>query len=208
MNRVTQRQVLGREPTRRRLTQREVLLFAGLVSLGAGLRLVFRDIPNFAPVAAIALFAGYCFRRTAVAAAVPLVIMLISDFFIGAYSWQMMALVYAALILPAVCGPVLRNSVRFNQVKSVWRPLAALLTCSLGASLIFFAVTNFGSWLWFNSYAKDWSGLVSCYTAAIPFFRYTLAGDLTFAVILFGSYATAVYVNRQRTTSPATAPLV
>jgi hypothetical protein len=30
------------------------------------------------------------------------------------------------------------------------------------------------------------SGLLACYTAAIPFFGYTLAGDLAFSLVLFG----------------------
>ena len=193
----------------KRVTQRECLLFVVLVGLGAGLRLAFQDLPNFAPIAAISLFAGYYFRRTRIAAAIPVLVMLISDYFIGAYSWYMMLVVYGMLALPALCGPQLRRQLRFDGPSaSLWRPLAALLTCSLGASLLFFVVTNFGSWLWFDSYTKSWSGLISCYTAAIPFFRYTLAGDLIFGAVLFGSYAAVTRLASLTSESPESAPSV
>ena len=49
-------------------------------------------------------------------------------------------------------------------------------------------VTNFGCWILFDHYAKTWSGLWECYTMAVPFFRYTVAGDLFFACMTFGGY--------------------
>ncbi len=188
-----------------RTSQYEILVFVLLVAAGAGLRLLFQDLPNFAPIAAISLFAGYYFRRPGVALSVPLAAMLISDQFIGGYSWQMMALVYGMLMLPALCGGPLKKLVRLDgQRRSVWRPLGALLTCSLGASLAFFFVTNFGAWVWFDSYAKTWSGLTTCYVAALPFFRYTLAGDILFAALLFGSYALVAQLAGQRRLVPVT----
>lgn len=189
----------------RHLTHRDWMLFALLVSLGAGLRLVFRDIPNFAPIAAISLFAGYRFRHLGVGAAVPLFALLLSDLVIGGYSWQMMLLVYGMLILPALCGPPLRRAFAENRGEAPWRPAACLMGCSLAGSLLFFAATNFGSWLWFDGYTKDLTGLLHCYAAAIPFFRYTLSGDIIFACVLFGSHAVAVQVSLRRSHQPATA---
>ena len=71
-------------------------------------------------------------------------------------------------------------------------PLAGLVTCGLFSSIVFFLVTNLGVWLWFGTYEPGLQGLWHSYVAAIPFFRYTLAGDLFFAVVLFGSYALAL----------------
>jgi hypothetical protein len=42
-------------------------------------------------------------------------------------------------------------------------------------------------------YEKSWAGLLSCYTAGLPFFWNTLAGDLFFTAVLFGGFAV---VNR------------
>jgi len=174
----------------------ELAIFAGLVTAGVAVRLLLRDLPNFAPVAAIALFSGYFFRSRGVAALVPVAVMIISDLFLGFYGARMMALVYGALILPAVGSHFLRR--RIGQAAPLTTGLS-LATCSLAASLLFFATTNFGSWLWFDMYPHSWAGLWQCYAAAIPFFRYTLAGDALFAVTLFGSYA-AMTVWHARTT--------
>ncbi|MBI4051984.1 MAG: hypothetical protein HY400_05720, partial [Elusimicrobia bacterium] len=65
------------------------------------------------------------------------------------------------------------------------KPGTILFAC-LASSLLFFTVTNFGTWLAGGLYTKDFSGLIACYTAAIPFYRNTLLGDLLFTGLLFG----------------------
>jgi hypothetical protein len=157
----------------------------------------FQFIPNFAPVAALALFAGYFFASRWTAAALPLVVMAVTDCFIGGYHPAMMAVVYLALILPVlVRGPLRRRfSLARNRGDSATAKAAAstagLVGCSLAASIVFFLVTNFAHWAIYEMYEKSATGLLQCYAAAIPFFRYTLAGDLTFACVLFGGYAAA-----------------
>jgi hypothetical protein len=180
----------------------ELAVFLGLVALGATLRVQLRELPNFAPVAAVALFSGYFFRSRAAALAVPLSIMLISDAFIGSYDLRMMAVVYAALASPVLVRGLLRRWLSFEE-----RPVVAcagLLTCGLGASLFFFVVTNFATWIFFGTYEHTLVGLMHCFTQAIPFFRYTLTGDLLFATVLFGGYAFATYAARA-TSSESTA---
>jgi len=167
----------------------EAATFVGLVAAGAAARGLFSDLPNFAPVAAIALFAGYFFRSRVVALLVPLLVMASSDYFIGGYSLPMMALVYGALSLPVLFRSTLRSWL--DRQSSPLRATAGLLICTLAGSLLFFALTNFGSWLWFDMYERSWAGLARCYMQAIPFFRHTLAGDIFFAIALFGGYALA-----------------
>lgn len=61
---------------------------------------------------------------------------------------------------------------------------------ALGASLIFFLVSNFVAWLeQALPYGYSLDGLLNCYEAAIPFYRGTLAGDLIFTGALFGLHA-------------------
>ena len=174
---------------------REGLVLVALVAVGVGLRLFFRDLPNFAPVAAVALFAGYYFRSMLVAASVPLAVMAISDGFLGGYDAYMMMLVYGMLAFPVLLRTPIRRLFHFERPgwSGTIVPLTGLVGCSLLASVLFFLVTNFGVWLRFGSYEPTMAGLVSCYAAAIPFFRHTIAGDLAFSVVLFGSYA-AVHV--------------
>src|SRR5205823_97193 len=58
---------------------------------------------------------------------------------------------------------------------------------TLAASLVFFVVSNFVSWLeQALPYGYSLEGLANCYEAAIPFYRATLFGDLIFSGAFFG----------------------
>lgn len=176
----------------------EGVLFVLLVLVGAQVRILLQDLPNFAPVAALALFAGYFFRSWLLALCLPLSVMAISDWSIGGYDWRMMAVVYGMLAVPVAFRTPLRRYLNVDQGgwKSASWATAGLVGCSLAASVLFFLTTNFGSWLWFSMYPHTAAGLVQCYAMAIPFFRYTLCGDMFFAVSLFGGYAVAVQLHR------------
>lgn len=185
----------------------DAVVFASLVAGGAATRLALQEIPNFAPVAALALFSGYFFQRRAVALSVPLLVMALSDASIGGYDWRLMTVVYAMLALPALAGDLLRRV--FTIAPQRWaqalRSTAGLVGCSLASSLAFFGVTNFAVWCLSTSYAATWAGLVECYAMGVPFFRYTLAGDLSFSVLLFVGYALVVASGAVR---PATRAVV
>ncbi len=183
----------------------EAIVFVLLVAAGAASRVVFRELPNFAPIAALALFAGYYFRHSVVALLVPLAAMLISDCFLGFYEWQLLAVVYAMLTLPVALRPLARKflAIERRQLSRTAASLAGLLSCSLGSSLLFFAATNFAVWYGSTWYPQNWHGLVECYAAAMPFFKYTLLGDLFYASLLFGGYAAAVNLGWVRDLAPA-----
>ncbi len=78
----------------------DVLLAAGLIGLDVVARLV-PHAPNFTPLAASALFAAAVFRVRILSFAVPLIAMALSDSVLGFYDWRVMAVVYAAIALPA-----------------------------------------------------------------------------------------------------------
>ncbi len=174
----------------KRLTREQWAVFATLVVFGAGLRLYFRDIPNFAPVAALALFAGYVFPSRIVAILAPVSVMLITDSVLGGYQPALMLTVYSLLALPVLMRGWLRHSFQFRgSTAALATSMAGLLTCTLAASLLFFAVTNLVTWWVTPWYSRTWAGLWQCYVNAVPFFRYTLAGDVAFSTVLFGCYA-------------------
>lgn len=56
----------------------------------------------------------------------------------------------------------------------------------LASSVLFFVLTNLGVWATSGLYPRTRIGLVTCYTAALPFFRNALAGDAIYAPTLFG----------------------
>jgi hypothetical protein len=191
-----------------RQTWTECLIFAALVAAGAGSRILFRDLPNFAPIAAMALFAGYFFRSPVTALAVPLVAMLASDAVIGGYEWRTMLVVYAMLALPVAFRVPVRRWLRFERGRSRHglAALSGLLTLSLISSVLFFLATNLACWQWSDMYEHNLAGLARCYASALPFFRHTLAGDATFAVALFGGYAVAINLGWLSREQQAAAP--
>jgi len=149
-----------------------------LLAVGVAYRF-FPHPPNFAPVAAIALFSGFFFRRYFIL--IPLAIMLVSDIFIGFYDWKLMAVVYFSFVLISFSGILMRKN------KSVM----SLAGYSLLGSILFFVLTNFAVWLFANWYMPDLKGLLNCYTMAIPFFKNTIAGDLFYTSVIFGVYELA-----------------
>ena len=135
--------------------------------------------PNVTPVMALALFGGAAFADRRLALLLPLGAMLVSDLLIGLHL-QMIS-VYGALMLGVGIGMLLRGR---------RRPLP-VLGATLSASVLFFLITNFGVWLLDGLYPLTWQGLVASYTAAIPFFRNAMLGDLFFVAVLFGGLALA-----------------
>jgi hypothetical protein len=153
----------------------DVALVVFLIGFDVAARLLWH-VPNVSPVAASALFAGMVLRRRSLAFAVPLAALLIGDAILGFDHWQAMAVVYAALTLPAIAG-ILARHLRASRVV-----VPAVLACSL----IFFLTTNFAVWAWSGIYGADMAGLIQCYVMGLPFLKYTIAGDLFWAAVLFG----------------------
>jgi len=132
--------------------------------------------PNFAPIAAMALFGGAYFSKKTFAFIIPLAAMFLTDMIIGIYSYAW--IVYLSFAVIVVLGIVMLKKV---SVKN-------LILASVTASVSFFAITNFGVWALGTLYPKTPAGLMASYTAAIPFFQNSLIGDLFFVGVMFGVY--------------------
>jgi hypothetical protein len=153
------------------------LIFAMVfIGIGVALRLLPHP-PNFAPIAAIALFGGVYFSKRP-ALALPLIAMVVSDIFIGVYDQKLMLSVYSSFILCTLIGFWLKNNKKWYTV----------LGASFFGAVLFFIVTNFAVWAFASWYVKDFSGLAQCYLMALPFFKNTLLGDLFYATVFFGGY--------------------
>jgi len=152
------------------------LLSAILVA--AGLRLVPHP-PNFSPIDAMALFSGAYLARRPIAFVAPLAALLLSDAVLGFYHG--VATVYATVALIVVIGWWLSSR----------RTPLRIVVAALSSSLTFFVITNLGMWLFSGFYPVTYAGLIACYTAAIPFFQNTVAGDLFYTVLLFGGFRIA-----------------
>ena len=67
---------------------------------------------------------------------------------------------------------------------------------ALAGSISFFVVSNLAVWASWNMYPKTFAGLMTCYTAALPFFRRGIEGDLLFTVAMFGLPVAASAIAR------------
>lgn len=132
--------------------------------------------PNFAPIAAMALFGGAYFNKKSFALAVPLVAMFLTDSIIGFHSG--MWVVYLSFALIVAIGMLMLKKVSIKNV----------VLASVTASISFFIITNFGVWAFGTMYPKNIAGLIECYVAAIPFIQNTLVGDLFFGGVMFGIF--------------------
>ncbi len=156
-----------------------VLAVIGLVALTRLLPHPF----NFTPIGAIALFAGTYITNKKHAFLFPVITLLISDIlleiFTGAGFYRDMIFVYGSFALITAIGFILRGHEQRQTI----------MVASLLSSILFFFLTNFGSWLMYDMYPKTAGGLLTCYIAGIPFFKGTVMGDLFYNVVLFGSYS-------------------
>ena len=138
---------------------------------------------NFTPVIALALFSGvYCPRKYAVVA--PLLLMMISDLFLGWHS-----------TIPFTWGSIVLISYLGLRLREHRQPLW-IMGGGIVSAILFFVITNFGSW--FALYPLTPAGLRECYIAAIPFFRNTFVSTMVFGAIIFGFYE--VVARRVKTT--------
>lgn len=148
---------------------------------------IFITIPNFSPIGAMILLGAAYFARTNVAILLPLALMWLVDLYLNNViyadffnSFQFLGQpgVYISLIVVVLIGRMMLKEINVFSV----------LGASLMASILFFLITNFNSWLSLPMYTKDFSGLISSYVAGIPFFRGTLFSNLIFTTVLFFAF--------------------
>jgi len=142
--------------------------------------MVSRIIPhpaNFVPIAAMAIFGG-TFLPKKQALILPILAMIMSDFFIGFDNLPMRLTVYGSFLISVLIGFYLK---KHNNPKNV-------VFGSLISSVIFFITTNFMVYASSGIYNHTLTGLIECYTLAIPFFRNTILGDLFYTGVFFVSW--------------------
>lgn len=151
------------------------ILYPFLIVLMATLFRLLPHPPNFSPIAAMALFGGAYFNKK-YALIFPLVTLFISDIFLGFHST--IPFVYGSFLITGLIGLWLKKHHDFKSI----------LIGTLLSSVLFFLITNFGVWLVGSLYQKNITGLIQSYVMAIPFFRYTIIGDMFYTGIFFGGY--------------------
>jgi hypothetical protein len=148
-----------------------------IIILIAALARLLPHPPNFAPIAAMALFGGtYMDKKYAIA--LPLTALFVSDLFIGFYDLGTQLAVYGSFVLAGLIGIWLKSH----------KTVSNIISGAFLSSILFFVITNFSVWAFGTLYPKDLGGLLQSYTLALPFFRNTILGDIFYAGVFFGGF--------------------
>ena len=161
-----------------------------LIILAASTRFLPHSIPNVSPIAGMALFGAAYFNRSALGLIIPLLALFLSDLVLNntvlreyypqiGFIWITSIWVMLGFVAVWAVG-------RFG-LKKVSVP--TVLISSITGSLVFFLVSNLSTFLETTLYSKDFSGLMTCYAAGLPFLKYTFIGDLAFTSVIFGLFA-------------------
>lgn len=156
-----------------------------------GIGIVSRLIPhmyNFTPLGAIALFSAAYIGRRGLSLLIPILTLWLSDILLnnflyseyvsGFSRWFGFGWSYIGFALIVGLGWISLKKI------NLWTVMGS----SLAASVLFFLVSNFGTWLGSTMYAQSSEGLMLCYAAGIPFFWKSLAGTVFYSLVFFGTY--------------------
>lgn len=163
------------------------ITIVSLIILGISTRLI-PHLPNFTAVGAVALFAGAMFKDGFKAFFIPLLILFISDLIINnvlyaayfdSFQWFTpgFGYIYAGFAITTLIG---RLNIKDYKVLPIFGGV-------LASTLVFFLLTNFGSWTSNVLYPKNFTGLMEAYTAGLPFLLNQLASTALYTTVLFAS---------------------
>ncbi len=174
------------------MEKNKITLRFGVISAIILLAAMSRLVPhpaNFAPIGGMALFGAAYYSKRYWIFIIPILSMWLADLVLNnvvyaryfdhfVWFYQGCYWTYGAFILIGLIGIVTLKKIRIQN----------LILTSLLASIVFFLLSNFGVWASTNMYPKNFSGLIACYTAGLPFFKNTIMGDLVYTGVLFGTF--------------------
>lgn len=174
------------------MKQNNTLIYTclALIVVGALYRLVPNRPEHFAPMWAMALFAGAIVKNRKYAFAIPLLSMFISD---GLYQLLYMS---GLSITPGFYGGQFTNYLLFTALTAIGFIIKAnkpaqVIAGAIASPTLYFIASNFLVWLkgggW--GHPKTMEGLMLTYTDGIPFYTNSLYATLVFSAVLFGGYA-------------------
>lgn len=169
-----------------------IILTVIIVLFAIYMRLI--DHPaNFAPIGALSLFIGY-YVSGKWKFALPVIILFLSDLFLGFYELGVLLSVYGSFVLISIIGHFLRS----RSLDKTSEKIFGFFISTLAGSVLFFIITNTAVW-WFSPwYEKTLDGLLLCFTLALPFFRNTLFGDIFYTAVFFTTMELGLYYLRHR----------
>lgn len=151
---------------------------------------------GFTPILAVGVFGGALFMKKRWALIIPIAAIWLSDlfitntlyaqsnegivFFYPGWYWQ-----YGVYILiPLLSIALFKNKINLSKIAGM----------SVASPVLFFLITNFGTWLTSGLYPITMGGLGTCFLLALPFFKGYFLGTVVYSTVLFGTY----YLVEQR----------
>lgn len=147
-----------------------------LVAFGMATRLVPHE-PNATALTGIAIASALYLGRTWTVP-LTLLILFLSDIFIGFYDVRIMASVYGSFALIALIAWFARRN---KTVLTAGLSIAA-------SSLSFFLITNFAVWMFSPWYEKSIAGLLYSYELGLPFLRNMFLGDVFYTAVIVAAF--------------------
>jgi hypothetical protein len=176
-----------------KLNKSNLLILLVLIIAAAVYRVWDSRPMGFAPQIAMALFAGSVIKDKKISFLFPILSLFVSDLLYqflysqglttikGFYSGQLLNYLLIASIT------IIGFFINKNRISRI-------LIGSLAGAVYFFLVSNFMVWIGggldINNqpYARSITGLLLCYTEALPFFKWSVLSTLVFNGVFFGSY--------------------
>ena len=155
------------------------------------------DWLNFTAVGGALLYFGA--RRSWREMLAPLAALMATDYFLTVFSygypfrWPSYVTTWAWYAAVLLLGHILLHS---------RTTLARVATGVVLGPTTFFVVSNYAVWTAGGMYTPDWSGLMTCYAAAIPFYRNDMVSTAVVAGLAFG---VPVLVRRMKGVHPEAA---
>lgn len=170
------------------MNKKEILLLIGIIGTLVISRLM-PHAPNFTSSLAGFIFAGAILRKSYFAIFI-LIGYYICDLLINnliypdlhsGFAWtsQSFLWIYSSFLISFLISKYLTK-----QLESPFQ----LLSAGIITTIIFFILSNFGVWTEGLMYSKDFSGLITCYIAALPFALNELAASVFFTSVFFFLY--------------------
>ena len=186
--------------------RRNIIVVSLLIILAALTRFIPHGY-NFTPIAGMALLGGAYFNKKHLAFLVPLITLFFTDFILNntlyrvwfpdheglVFFSEFMLYTYLGTAAIVILGILLLKKISGTR----------LLGSAISSSIVFFLITNFGSWITNPVYPKNIAGLTSSYIAGLPFMSGHLISAIVYSFILFTAYELVVNKSARKVYSLA-----
>ena len=144
---------------------------------------------NFTAVGAMGLFGAAYLQNRYLSYLIPLLALWFSDLILNNivyaayYDGFVWFSTYSIFVYAGFLGVVFVGTILLKKIQ--W---TNMLAASVLASIVFFMISNFGSFLMDPIYPKTASGLGMAYAAGIPFFWNTLLANVFYSFLMIGGF--------------------